>query len=346
MKILQTQTAPNPRRVRIFLAEKGIEVPFEELDLMKGALKTPEFTKLNRFQRVPVLVLDDGTAIAETMAICRYFEETQAGAGAVRQGRAGSGPWWRCGTGAWSSGCCSAWPRRSATCIRPWPSSRCRRWRPGARPTSPGRWRSCSSWTRSWASGRFIAGDDLLGRRHHGAGGRRLHAGRRASSGPPELKNLDALARGGVGPAERQGLSAAAAVLGTDRPAAPPEGCTRCHETDGCRLRRCVRLRRAAADLLSRRDGRHALPDRLRRHRADRPQPARLDPNAIATIFISHLHGDHYRGPGVVAAPRPACGQAHRAADGRRPRRHRGAVQGGGRGPVSGLHRRRSAATS
>ena len=77
MKILQTKTAPNPRRVRIFLAEKGIEVPFEEVDLMKGGLKTPEFTKLNRFQRVPVLVLDDGTAIAETMAICRYFEETR-----------------------------------------------------------------------------------------------------------------------------------------------------------------------------------------------------------------------------------------------------------------------------
>lgn len=75
MRILETRSAPNPRRVRIFLAEKGIEVPFEELDLMKGALKTPEFTKLNKFQRVPVLVLDDGTAISETMAICRYFEE-------------------------------------------------------------------------------------------------------------------------------------------------------------------------------------------------------------------------------------------------------------------------------
>jgi glutathione S-transferase len=75
MKILQSKAAPNPRRVRVFLAEKGIEVPFEEYDLMKGALKTAEFTKLNRFQRVPVLVLDDGTAISETMAICRYFEE-------------------------------------------------------------------------------------------------------------------------------------------------------------------------------------------------------------------------------------------------------------------------------
>jgi glutathione S-transferase len=77
MKILQTRAAPNPRRVRIFLAEKGIEVPYEELDLMKGALRTPEFTKLNPFQRVPVLILDDGTAISETVAICRYFEEVQ-----------------------------------------------------------------------------------------------------------------------------------------------------------------------------------------------------------------------------------------------------------------------------
>jgi len=75
MQIVQTRAAPNPRRVRIFLAEKGIEVPFEEVDLMQGALKTPEFTALNPFQRVPILVLEDGTAIAETMAICRYFEE-------------------------------------------------------------------------------------------------------------------------------------------------------------------------------------------------------------------------------------------------------------------------------
>lgn len=74
MKIIQTRQAPNPRRVRVFLAEKGIEVPYEEVDLMKGDLKTPDFTKLNAFQRVPVLVLDDGTAIAETIAICRYFE--------------------------------------------------------------------------------------------------------------------------------------------------------------------------------------------------------------------------------------------------------------------------------
>ena len=75
MKIIETRLAPNPRRVRIFLAEKGISFPFEEVDLMKGALKTAEMTRLNPAQRVPILVLDDGTAISETMAICRYFEE-------------------------------------------------------------------------------------------------------------------------------------------------------------------------------------------------------------------------------------------------------------------------------
>ncbi len=77
MKIIETKLAPNPRRVRIVLAEKGITVPFEELDLMKGQLKTPEFSAMNPLQRVPVLVLDDGTVITETMAICRYFDELQ-----------------------------------------------------------------------------------------------------------------------------------------------------------------------------------------------------------------------------------------------------------------------------
>ena len=74
MKIIETKQAPNPRRVRVFLAEKGIEVPYEQLDLMKNELKTPAFTAMNPLQRVPVLVLDDGTVLSETVAICRYFE--------------------------------------------------------------------------------------------------------------------------------------------------------------------------------------------------------------------------------------------------------------------------------
>ena len=77
MKIIETRSAPNPRRVRIFLSEKGITVPFEELEFKPETLKSAEFTKINRMQKVPVLVLDDGTAIAETVAICRYFEEIQ-----------------------------------------------------------------------------------------------------------------------------------------------------------------------------------------------------------------------------------------------------------------------------
>lgn len=77
MKIIETRLAPNPRRVRIFLAEKAIKVTFEELDLMKKELKSEAFTQINPLQRVPVLVLDDATVIAETVAICRYFEELQ-----------------------------------------------------------------------------------------------------------------------------------------------------------------------------------------------------------------------------------------------------------------------------
>ena len=84
MKILETRMAPNPRRVRIFLAEKGIEVPFEQVDLMKGDLKTDAFTKLNPLQRVPVLVLDDGTAICEIDGHLPLFRGATTRAGPVR----------------------------------------------------------------------------------------------------------------------------------------------------------------------------------------------------------------------------------------------------------------------
>lgn len=77
MKIYEMRIAPNPRRVRIFLAEKGIELDFVELDLQKGENLTPEFRKKNPMGKVPVLELDDGACISETVAICRYFEELQ-----------------------------------------------------------------------------------------------------------------------------------------------------------------------------------------------------------------------------------------------------------------------------
>jgi glutathione S-transferase len=77
MKILEQNRAPSPRRVRIFLAEKGITVPYEQVDIAKLEHRLPGFAEMNPMRQVPVLVLDDGTAIAESVAICRYFEETQ-----------------------------------------------------------------------------------------------------------------------------------------------------------------------------------------------------------------------------------------------------------------------------
>lgn len=76
MKLYETKTAPNPRRVRMFLAEKGLldRVECVEIDLQKGENLTPEFAAKNPMKKVPVLELEDGTCIAETMAICRYFE--------------------------------------------------------------------------------------------------------------------------------------------------------------------------------------------------------------------------------------------------------------------------------
>jgi glutathione S-transferase len=67
--------APNPRKVRIYLAEKGIEVPRERVRIMKREHKSPEHLKRNTLGQLPVLELDDGSHISESVAICRYFEE-------------------------------------------------------------------------------------------------------------------------------------------------------------------------------------------------------------------------------------------------------------------------------
>src|SRR6185437_2797700 len=77
MKLYDNKQAPNPRRTRIFLAEKGIAVPTEQVDIMAKQQKTPEYTAINPLQRMPSLVLDDGTVITESIAICRYFEMLQ-----------------------------------------------------------------------------------------------------------------------------------------------------------------------------------------------------------------------------------------------------------------------------
>jgi glutathione S-transferase len=75
MKLYDSRRAPNPRRVRWFLAEKGIEdIEIAQVDLMAGAHKTAEFIAEVGLPTVPALMLDDGTAITESVAICRYLE--------------------------------------------------------------------------------------------------------------------------------------------------------------------------------------------------------------------------------------------------------------------------------
>jgi glutathione S-transferase len=66
--------APNPRRVRIFLAEKGVDLPETFVDMRKREHKSPEYREKNSLGQIPTLELDDGTTISETVSICRYFE--------------------------------------------------------------------------------------------------------------------------------------------------------------------------------------------------------------------------------------------------------------------------------
>lgn len=75
MKLYDFPPAVNAQRVRMFLAEKGIEVPTAEVDVRAGALHEEPFRSMNPFAVVPFLELDDGTCIGESIAICRYLEE-------------------------------------------------------------------------------------------------------------------------------------------------------------------------------------------------------------------------------------------------------------------------------
>lgn len=74
MKLYDMASAPNPRRVRIFLAEKGIEIDRVQIDISQGENLAPEFLAINPRGLLPTLQLDDGTVIDESIAICRYFE--------------------------------------------------------------------------------------------------------------------------------------------------------------------------------------------------------------------------------------------------------------------------------
>lgn len=75
MKLYDCTSAPSPRRVRIFLAEKGIDIEMRQVDLRNGEQLSDSFREINPDCTVPVLELDDGTALSEIFAICQYLEE-------------------------------------------------------------------------------------------------------------------------------------------------------------------------------------------------------------------------------------------------------------------------------
>ena len=75
MKLYGFTGAPNPKRVTVYLAEKGIQVPTEQVNILSGENRQPEFLKKNPLGGVPVLELDDGTCLTESLAIMEYFED-------------------------------------------------------------------------------------------------------------------------------------------------------------------------------------------------------------------------------------------------------------------------------
>ncbi len=75
MRIYDFRFAPNPHKLRIYLAEKGISIPLERVDLRKGENLKPEFLAKNPLGALPVLELDDGSCLTESLAIIEYLEE-------------------------------------------------------------------------------------------------------------------------------------------------------------------------------------------------------------------------------------------------------------------------------
>jgi glutathione S-transferase len=95
---LYSSIGPNPQLVRLFLAEKGVELPVEEVDIIAGANRQPAFLARNPAGATPLLELDGGLCIAETTAICEYLEERfpqPALIGASAEQRALTRMWWR-----------------------------------------------------------------------------------------------------------------------------------------------------------------------------------------------------------------------------------------------------------
>ncbi len=106
MKLYDGGRAPNPRTVRVFLKEKGIEIPVEQVDLGAMQHKSERYTALNPLQRVPALELDDGTIIHRIHRHLPVFRGAVSGAGLVRADARWKSPPPRCGSGGSNCICC------------------------------------------------------------------------------------------------------------------------------------------------------------------------------------------------------------------------------------------------
>ena len=206
MKLYDGGRAPNPRRVRIFLAEKGMSVPVERIDLAALEHKSAEFTALNPLQRVPVLVLDDGTVITESIAICRYFE-----------GLRPEPPLF--GRGALEEALVEMWNRRVELNLYQAVSAVFRHLHPSmkdmeAQVPAMGRGEPAARVRISRAARtrtdrpHVHRGRSLFCRRHHGAGRGRFHAAREAHHAGG-VRQSAPLARPGRRAHERDGLTCA-----------------------------------------------------------------------------------------------------------------------------------------
>ncbi|BAL24607.1 glutathione S-transferase family protein [Azoarcus sp. KH32C] len=95
---LYSSIGPNPRMVRMFIAEKGLDLPMTRVDIIAGENRREPFLSINPAGEIPVLEFDDGTALAETTAICEYLEERHPEPpliGATPEARARTRMWWR-----------------------------------------------------------------------------------------------------------------------------------------------------------------------------------------------------------------------------------------------------------
>lgn len=152
MKLFDGGRAPNPRRVRVFLAEKGLTVPLVPVDM--GALehrKEPVASR-NALRRLPVLELDDGTIITESIAICRYFEELHPEPALFGTGALGKAmvEMWQRRLELNLMSCVAAAFRHIHPAMKEWEVPQIPEW---ARPTSRRPSSSCISSTGSWRIG-------------------------------------------------------------------------------------------------------------------------------------------------------------------------------------------------